>query len=91
MRFELYEDKNAIKFIEKHKKDSNLITRINKEYKLICENPFNSKYKQLKSLKCPKCQRAKVGKYRIIFYVSKEHNAIQIVDIITRRDNYMRY
>ena len=65
-----------------------LLLRINKEYKNILKNPYNSAYKELNSVKCPKCHRARVGNYRIIFYISEEKGFIEIIDIIPRKDDY---
>ena len=54
----------------------------------ILKNPFDSSYKELNSIKCPKCHRARVGNFRIIFYISEEKEYIEIIDIIHRKDNY---
>lgn len=59
------------------------------KYNEIKENPYDSQFKQLQSSKCPQCKRAKVGNYRIIFFISQ--NDIEIVSIISRRDNYKKY
>ncbi|WP_407463129.1 type II toxin-antitoxin system RelE family toxin, partial [Methanobrevibacter sp.] len=62
--------------------------RIHKKYLKILENPYDSSFKELTSIKCPKCHRARVGDYRIIFYVSERKKQIEIIDIIARKDNY---
>ena len=54
----------------------------------ILKNPFDSSYKELNSIKCLKCHRARVGNFRIIFYISEEKEYIEIIDIIHRKDNY---
>ena len=56
--------------------------RINKKYIEILKNPYESEFIELTSNKCPKCQRARVGNYRIIFYVSESKKQIEIIDII---------
>ena len=85
----LYEHKEATKFRKKHNKDKDLLKRILLKYNEIKENPYDSQSKQLKSSKCPQCKRARVGNYRIIFFISKKD--IEIVSIITIRDNYKKY
>ena len=42
----------------------------------------------MKSEKCPKCHRAKVGDYRIVFYISEKQKLIEIIDIIPRSNDY---
>ena len=64
-----------------------MLLRINKEYKYF-EKAFNSSYKELNSVKCPKEYRARVGNYRIIFYISEVKGFIEIIDIIPRNDDY---
>lgn len=54
----------------------------------ILKNPLNSSYKKLNSSKCPKCHRARVGNFRIIFYISEKNGFIEIIDIIPRKDYY---
>ena len=89
MTYSIYEHKEATKFRKKHEKDKDLLKRILLKYNEIKENPHDSQFKQLKSSKCPQCKRTRVGNYRIIFFVSKKD--IEIVSIITRRDNYKKY
>ena len=88
MNYKLFEHEKAKKFFKKNKIDKKSLLRINKEYKNILKDPFNSSYKELNSVKCPKCHRARVGNYRIIFYVSEEKGFIEIINIIPRKDDY---
>lgn len=88
MSYELFEHGRVIRFFKKHKNDKELLLRINKKYLMILENPHDSSFKELTSIKCPKCRRARVGDYRIIFYVSERKRQIEIIDIIPRKDNY---
>ena len=81
----------AEKFLSKHDKDKVLNLRIYKKFHEILENPFRSDFRELKSRKCPKCQRAIVGDYRIIFHVSREEKIVEIVDIILRSNDYRNY
>ncbi len=88
MSYKLYEHEKVEKFLYKHKNDKKLLLRINKKIMEILKNPHHPNFKELKSNKCPKCQRAKVGEYRIIFYVSERNQSIEIIDIIPRKNNY---
>lgn len=88
MTYKLFEHDKAIKFFKKHKNNKKLLLRINKEYIKILENPFDSTYKELNSAKCPKCHRARVGNFRIIFYISEKQKQIEIINIVPRKDNY---
>lgn len=88
MTYSLYEHNRVKKFFKKHKKDKKLLLSINKKYYEILENPYNGKFTELTSVKCPKCHRARVGNYRIIFFVSEINHKIEIIDIIPRRNDY---
>ena len=88
MKYELYEHERVKKFFKKHKKDKALLLRITKKYFEILNNPYHSEFIELNSVKCPKCHRARVGNYRIIFYVSEINKRIEIVDIIKRKTDY---
>ena len=89
MQYSIYEHKDASKFRKKHQNNRELIKRILLKYNEIKQNPNNPQFKKLKSNKCPKCKRARVGNYRIIFFISQ--NNIEIVSIIYRKDNYSKY
>ena len=91
MSYKLFENEKAAKFLYKHKNDKKLLLRLNKKYMEILKDPYNPNFKELKSNKCPKCQRAKAGNYRIIFYVSERNQSIEIIDIIPRKNNYMLF
>lgn len=88
MSYKIHETHNAKKFFRKHKRDKKLIYRIHEKYIDILDNPFSSEFKEITSSKCPKCQRARVGNYRILFYVNKDKNLVEIIDIIHRSNNY---
>lgn len=88
MKYELFEHDRVTKFFNKHRNDKELLIRINKKYKDILINPYSTNFKQLKTTKCPKCHRARVGDYRIIFYINELNREIEIIDIIPRKDNY---
>ena len=75
-------------FSKNIKKDKKLLLRITKKYYEILDDSYNAEFIELSSAKCPKCQRAKVGSYRIIFYVSEINKRIEIVDIIKRKTDY---
>ncbi len=88
MTYKLFEHGRVKKFFKKHKKDKKLLLRISRKYYEILDDPYNAEFIELNSAKCPKCQRARVGNYRIIFYVSENNNRIEIVDIIKRKNDY---
>ena len=46
----------------------------------MTKNPFDSTNKQLKSKKCPKCKRYRVGNYRIVYYINTER-FVEFIDI----------
>ena len=91
MSYEIIELKRAKKFIKKHENDKSLIYRIHKKYIEISENPYKSDFNELRSDNCPKCQRAKIGNYRIVFYRSRDEKIIYIIDIFHRKNNYQNY
>ena len=88
MTYVLYEHDRVKKFFKKHKNDKALLLRITKKYYDILNNPYNSEFIELTSVKCPKCHRARVGNYRIIFYISENNQKIEIIDIIPRKNDY---
>lgn len=88
MKYELFQHDRVKKFLKKHEKDKKLLLRIDKKYFEIIKNPYDDDFKKLNSTKCPKCHRARVGNYRIIFYVSEKNYRIEIIDIIPRKNNY---
>ena len=91
MSYDLLEHPNPKKFFKKHKNNKKLLIRINKKYLEISENPFRPEFKELNSNKCTKCQRARVGDYRIIFYVKRQDKLIEIIDILHRSNDYRLY
>lgn len=88
MVYKIFEHDKAVKFKKKHKKDKQLILRIDKKYIEIIKNHYNSAFSEMKSDKCPKCHRARVGDYRIVYFISEKKNIIEIVDIIPRSNDY---
>ena len=88
MTYALYEHDRDKKFFKKHKHDKSLLLRITKMYHEILNNPYDGEFLELNSVKCPKCHRARVGNYRIIFYISEKNQKIEIIDIIPRKNDY---
>lgn len=88
MSYKLFEHDRVKKFFKKHEKDKKLLLRISKKYHEILENPYKSDFRELNSIKCPKCHRVRVGDYRIIFYINENNETIEIINIIPRKDNY---
>ncbi|MBE6494338.1 MAG: hypothetical protein E7Z84_07005 [Methanosphaera stadtmanae] len=92
MSFETIYTKKALKKLNQHKKKNNKIYKqLLKGIQKIEENPFKSSNKQLESIKCPKCKRHQVGKYRIVYYIHTKSNIIEIQNIIPRKSNYDSY
>lgn len=77
----------------KHLKKSNTIVYENIKEGLteIKNNPYNAADIQLKSKKCPKCRRHRVGNHRIIYYVHSSNSIVEIIDLIPRKDDYKQY
>ena len=88
MNYKILEHDKARKFKRKHKNDKQLLYSIDKKYIEIIKNPYKSNFSEMKSDKCPKCRRAKVGDYRIVYFISKKKKIIEIVDIIPRSNDY---
>lgn len=88
MNYRILEHDKAIKFKKKHKNDKQLIFRIDKKYIEIIKNPHKSSFSEMKSEKCPKCRRARVGNYRVVYYISEKQKVIEIIDIIPRSNDY---
>ena len=64
--------KKLLSFVKNITKIKKLLERILLKYNEIKENPYDSQFKQLQSSKCPQCKRARVGNYRIIFFISQK-------------------
>ena len=77
MTYDLFEHDRVKKFFKKHRNDRLLLLRITKKYYEILDNPYNAEFIELASFKCPKCHRARVGNYRIIFYVSEKNHKLK--------------
>ena len=88
MNYKILEHNKAKKFKIKHEKDKQLILRIEKKYIEIIKNPHNPSFLEMKSEKCPKCRRARVGNYRIVYYISEKQKVIEIIDILPRSNDY---
>ena len=55
--YEIFEDKKAIKFMDKHCDDDDLIKRMHDKYLLLAINPYKEAESTFKSKKCPKCKK----------------------------------
>ena len=88
MTYKILEHDKATKFKRKHKNDKKLILRIEKKYIEIIKNPYHPNFTEMKSEKCPKCHRARIGDYRIVYYISEKQKIIEIIDIIPRSNDY---
>ena len=79
--YELFEDKKAIKFMDKHFSDEDLINRIYDKYYRLAVDPYNEAESSFRSRKCPKCMKTRVGSYRIIYFVNELTKEVEIIDI----------
>ena len=57
----------------------------------ITQNPFDSTNKQLKSKKCPKCKRYRIGNYRIVYYINTKKGFVEFIDVDDRTGIYRKY
>ena len=89
--YELFEDKKAIKFMDKHVGDEELINRIYEKYYRLAVNPYNEAESSFKSRKCPKCKKTRVGDYRIIYFINESTKEVEIIDIGPRRSIYKKW
>ena len=91
INYELYEDKKAIKFINQHSNDGNLINRIHDKYLQLAINPKAESESSFKRRKCPKCKKTRVGDYRIIYFINESKKEVEIIDIGPRRSIYKKW
>lgn len=81
-----------LKKLSKYSKtNKKLYTEIINSLDIITKNPYNKSNKQLKSKKCPKCKRYRIGNYRIVYYINKEQKIIEFIDIDDRASIYKKY
>ncbi len=59
--YELFEDRRAIKFMDKNSEDEKLIKRIHGKYYQLAIDPYKEAERSFKSRKCPKCKKTRVG------------------------------
>ena len=55
--YELFEDKRAIKFMDKHSDDEKLLRRIYNKYHLLACDPYDEAESSFKSRKCPNVKK----------------------------------
>lgn len=91
VNYELFEDKRAIKFMDKHSDDEKLVRRIYNKYRLLANDPYNEAESSFKSIKCPKCKKTRVGEYRIIYFINESTREVEIIDIGPRRTIYKKW
>lgn len=89
--YDIFEDRKAIKFIDKPSDNEDLINRIHEKYLLLAIQPYNEAESSFKSKKCPKCKKTRVGKYRIIYFIDESKKEIEIIDIGHRRSIYKKW
>lgn len=91
VNYELFEDKRAIKFMDKHSDDEKLVSRIHNKYRLLASDPYDEAESSFKSKKCPKCKKTRVGDYRIIYFIKESTKEVEIIDIGPRRAIYKKW
>ena len=89
--YEIFEDKKAIKFLDKHLNDINLQNRIEEKYYGLAVNPYKEAQNSFKSKKCPKCKKTRMGNYRIIYFIHESKKEIEIIDIGLRKNIYKKW
>ena len=91
VQYELFEDKRAIKFMDKNAADENLIRRIYNKYYQLAIDPYKEAESSFKSRKCPKCKKTRVGNYRLIYFINESTKEVEIIDIGPRRTIYKKW
>ncbi len=90
--YELFEDKRAIKFMDKNDDDNEtLINRIPNKYYQLAIDPYKEAESSFKSRKCRKCKKTRVGNYRIIYFINESTKEVEIIDIGPRRTIYKKW
>ena len=59
VNYELFEDRRAIKFMDKNSDDEKLIKRIHGKYYQLAADPYKEAESSFKSRKCPKCKKTR--------------------------------
>ena len=92
MKFSKKPTKLFLKKLSKYSKtNKELYNEILESLEIITKNPFNKSNIQLKSKKCPKCKRYRVGNYRIVYYINTKKGFIEFIDIDDRSSIYKKY
>ncbi len=68
VNYELFEDRRAIKFMDKNSDDEKLISRIHSKYYQLAVDPYKEAESSFKSRKCPNVK--KQGRVIIGLYIS---------------------
>ena len=90
-KYRVFQDDLVNEFLNKHSKDKILIERIKEKIIRISFNPYREADKSFLSSKCPKCKKARVGDYRIIYFIYDSLNEVQILDIGHRSRIYKKW
>ena len=59
--YDLFEDKKAIKFMDKHCDDEEILNRIYDKYYQLSIDQYKEAESSFRSKKCPKCKKNKSG------------------------------
>ena len=90
-RYKIFQDELADEFLDKNSNNKKLVRRIKEKIVRISIDPHREAEKAFISSKCPKCKRARVGDYRIIYFIYDSKNAVQILDIGKRATIYKKW
>ena len=92
MKYSKKPTKLFLKKLSKYSKtNKELYDNILNSLDIITQNPFDSTNKQLKSKKCPKCKRYRIGNYRIAYYINTKKGFVEFIDVDDRTSIYRKY
>ena len=89
--YSIFQETLVDDFLDKHSNNAVLIDRIAYKFVRISRNPYREAEKAFISSKCPKCKRARVGDYRIIYMIYESSKEVHILDIDKRARIYKKW
>ena len=92
MKYSKKPTKLFLKKLSKYSKtNKELYDNIINSLDMITQNPLDSTNKQLKSKKCPKCKRYRVGNYRIVYYINTKKRFVEFIDVMIDQVSTEKY
>ena len=91
MSYRVFKDKRVEKYLDNNSDNIELIERIEKKILDLSKNPYLCAEDSFKSRKCPKCNKTRVGDYRIIYHISKRAKIVELIDIGPRKNIYKKW